>query len=91
MKENEPMKDSTIQDQIEHVPRVAMAQVYSLKKGLEEFGQEGKNTVQPELQQHYDMDTYCPIDPKELSRQEKREVLESLMNLVKKRDGRIKA
>ena len=37
------------------------------------------------------MDTYFPIDPNELSRQYKREALESLMNLVKKRDGCIKA
>ena len=34
MKENKPMKDSTIQDQLEHVLGVAMAQIYSLKKGL---------------------------------------------------------
>ena len=37
------------------------------------------------------METYFPIDPKELTRQQKREALESLMKLVKKRDGRIKA
>merc|ERR1712086_191879 len=68
-----------------------MAQVYSLKKGLREFGQDGKNAVQSELQQHHDMETYFPIDPKELTRQQKQEASESLMNLVKKRDGRIKA
>ena len=42
MKENKPMKDFTIQDQIEDVLGVAMAQVYSLKNGLKEFGQDGK-------------------------------------------------
>ena len=47
--------------------------------------------MQSKLQQHHDMETYFPIDPKELTRQQKREALESLMNLVKKRDGRIKA
>ena len=42
MRENEPMKDFIIQDQIEHVLGVAMAQVYSLKKGLKEFSQDEK-------------------------------------------------
>ena len=42
MKENEPMKDFTIQNQIEHVLGVAMVQVYSLKKGLKEFSQDRK-------------------------------------------------
>ena len=49
MKEHEPMKDFTIQDQVEHILGVAMAQVYSLKKGLKEFGQDGKNAVQSGL------------------------------------------
>ena len=40
MKENKPMKYFTIQDQIEHVLGVALAQVYSMKKGLKEFGHE---------------------------------------------------
>ena len=91
MREHEPMKDFTIQDQVEHVLGVALAQVYSLKRGLKEFGQDGKNAVQSEFQQHHDMDTYFPIDPKELTRQQKRDALELLMNLVKKRDGRINA
>ena len=74
MKENEPMKGFTIQAQIEHVLGVTMAQVYSLKKGLKEFGQAGKNAVQSELQQHHDMDTYFPMDPIKLTRQQKKEV-----------------
>ena len=41
-KEYKPMKDFTIQDQVEHVLGVALAQVYSLKKGPEEFGQDEK-------------------------------------------------
>ena len=77
MREHEPMKDFTIQDQVEHVLGVALAQVYSLKRGLKEFGQEGKNAVQSELQQHHDMETYFPIHPKELTRQHKREALDS--------------
>ena len=37
------------------------------------------------------MDTYFQMDPSKLMRQQKREALASLMNLVKKRDGHIKA
>ena len=49
MKKDDKMGAFTIQDQIEHVLGVTLAQVYSLKKGLKESGQEGKNTVQSEL------------------------------------------
>ena len=38
MRQHEPMKDFTIQDQVEHVLGVALAQVYSLERGLKEFG-----------------------------------------------------
>ena len=70
---------------------VAMAQVYSLKKGLKEFSQDGKNAVQSELQQNHNMDTYFPINSKELTRQQKRKALESLVNLVKEQYDQIKA
>ena len=42
MKENEPMRYFTVQDQIEHVLGVVMTQVYSLEKGLTDSGQEIK-------------------------------------------------
>ena len=87
---HKPMKDFTIQDQAEHVLEVAMAQDYSLRKRLEEFGHRGKNAVQSELQPHHDMGTSFPINPNELSRQQKREALGSLMNLMQKGDGCIK-
>jgi hypothetical protein len=34
IKEHEPMKDCTIQEQVKHTLGVGMTQVYSLKKGL---------------------------------------------------------
>ena len=85
------MTDFTLQDQLEHCLGVALAQVYSLRKGLKEFGDQGKNAVQTELQQHHDMETYFPIDPSQLSKEQKRSALESLMQIVKKRDGRVRA
>ena len=54
MKENEPMREFTIQHQIEHVLVVAMAQLYSLKKRRKEFRQEERNALLSKLQQHHD-------------------------------------
>ena len=45
---------------------VAIAQVYSLHKGLEESIQEKTNAVQSELQKHHVMETSFPVDPSKL-------------------------
>ena len=68
-----------------------MIQAHGLHKGIELFGQEARNTVQKEMQQHYDMKTYIPVDPSKLTYDEKQEAIESLCNIVKKRSGRVKA
>jgi phage terminase large subunit GpA-like protein len=89
---NEPICGHfTENDQMIHVLGVAMAQAHGLKKGLKLFGQEGKNAVQKEMQQHHDMETYYPMDPSKLTHNEKREAVDSLVNIVQKRCGRIKA
>ena len=49
-------------DQILHVLGVAMIQTHGLHKGIKLFGQEARNAVQKEMQQHHDMETYIPID-----------------------------
>ena len=56
-----------------HMVWVALVQAYRLKIGLQLFGQEQKNTVQKKIQQHHDMQTYCPIDPAKLTYEEKGE------------------
>ena len=68
-----------------------MAQAHGLKKGLKPFGQEGKNAVQKEMQQHHDMETYYSMDPSKLTHNEKREAVDLLVNIVQKQCGRIKA
>ena len=55
------------------------------------FNQEAQNAVKKEIQQHHDMETYIPVDPSKLTLGEKREAVESLCNIVKKRCGRVKA
>ena len=64
---------------------------YSLKKGIEKFGQKGKEAAFGEMKQMHDRDCFRPIDPKELNAKEKSRAMESLMFLVEKNDGRVKA
>ena len=61
----------TVTDQLLHVLGVAMMQVHGLHKGIELFGQEARNAVQKEMQQHHDMETYIPVDLSKLTYDEK--------------------
>ena len=71
-------------DQILLILGVAMIQTHGLHKSIKLFGQEARNAVQKEMQQHHDMETYIPVDPSKLTYEEKREAVESLCNIVKK-------
>ena len=74
-----------------HIIGVILAQQYSVKKGIRLFGDEGRKAVSKELQQMHDMVAYTPVDARTMTREQKLEALESLMFLIKKRCGRIKA
>ena len=49
---------------------VAMLQSFSLKSGLNLYGEAGEKAVNKVLQQLHDMDTYKPMDPNKLTRLE---------------------
>lgn len=85
------MRKVTEIDQAYHVIGVALVEAHSLTKGLKLFGQDGKNAVQKEMQQHHDMETYFPVDPSKLSYNDKKGAVEAMVNLIKKRTGQIKA
>jgi hypothetical protein len=68
---------------------VAMTQ-YSMKKGLEVFGEAGKAAITTELQQLHDLKALEPCDPKSLTYSEKKAALQYLMFLKEKRNGVIK-
>ena len=53
-------------DQLLHVLGVPMIQAHGLHKGIELFGQKARNTVQKEMQQQHDMETYTPVEPSKL-------------------------
>eukprot|EP00804_Cyclotella_cryptica_P030257 CCRYP_017126-RA/>CCRYP_017126-RA protein AED:0.35 eAED:0.30 QI:0/0/0/1/1/1/2/0/455 len=70
---------------------VIMLQQYGIKKGIKLFGDKGKEAVTKELTQLHDHVTYVPVHSHELTREQKKEALESLIFLTKKRCGRVKA
>ena len=74
-----------------HVLGVIMAQQFNLHAGLKKFGDKAKESVTKELTQIHDMGTYTPMDPDEMTAEQKRQAMRSLMLITEKRDGRIKA
>jgi hypothetical protein len=63
---------------------------YNLKPGLRKFGAKGATAAVNELTQLHVMDTWTPLDPSKLSREEKMKALSSLMFLKEKRCGKVK-
>ena len=66
-------------------------QTYSLTKGLNEFGEQGRKAAFGEMKQLHDRVVFEPIRVEEMTQLEKRQAMESLIFLVEKRDSRIKA
>jgi len=66
-------------------------QTYSLKAGLKKFGDKGSEAATKEMKQLHDRKVFKPIMSSELTSQERRRAMESLIFLTEKRDGRIKA
>jgi hypothetical protein len=62
----------------------------SMKQGLKAFGAKGRAAVLSEIKQLHDRGVISPKDPSTLSVQDKRNALEYLMFLEKKRCGKIK-
>ena len=66
-------------------------QTYSLKAGLKKFGNKGSEAATKEMKQLHDRKVFKPIMSSELTSQERRRAMESLIFLTEKRDGRVKA
>ena len=82
---NERMDTSKIQQGNQFVV------TYSLKKGIHEFGIQGRNSVLKEMQQLHDRECFKPIAIETLTQTERKRALESLIFLTEKKDGTIKA
>ena len=70
---------------------VIIASDFSLNMGIELFGKRAEETTTKELQAIHNMGTYEPQDASKLSKQEKRNALESFLFFTEKKDGRIKS
>ena len=74
-----------------HIIGIVMAQYFSLKAGLKKFGVPGKKATTKILSQLHYMVTCIPIDPAKLTKADRLTILSSLMLLIEKRDGTVKA
>jgi hypothetical protein len=66
---------------------LALAQVYSFKAGLKMFGEAGSKAAITKLTQLYNYYVYNPVRAKSLTPDKRKMVLESFMNIIKKRNG----
>ena len=74
-----------------YIVGVIFAQHFSLKKGLELFGEKGETAVHKELEQIHKMETYEPIYKSDPSIEDRKKALASLLFIIEKRNGDIKA
>ena len=68
-----------------------MAQHFSVRSGLKRFGDRGEKAVIKDLTQLHNMHTYDPFDPKNLSKKKRMYNLNSLVFLIEKSNGDVKA
>jgi hypothetical protein len=84
--------DPLIEDHLMmHIVGVVLAQQYSVNKGIQLFGDAARESVKKELRQLHDYATYVPVNARELTPEQKKEALASLIFITQKRCGRIKS
>ena len=74
-----------------HIIGVLMAEHYSTKKAKELFGDSVDDAIMKELKQIHSFETYEPLKASDLSWEEKKQALNSLLFVTEKRNGDIKA
>ena len=80
-----PLRPMSQEESKVHVVGLVLTQMYSLKKGTELFGERAERAIMTELSQIDDFETYKPIYKRELSGQDRREALESMIKVTEKR------
>ena len=66
-------------------------QTYRLKQGIENFGDQGKQTERKEIKQLHGRVVFEPIHVNDLTKDEHKKAMKSLIFLTEKRDGSVKA
>ena len=77
-------------DHEETILGYCMAKVYSLVKGIQEFGENGLSSAIKEMSQLHDRICWKPRKLETLTTEEREKALESMLFLTPKRDGTIK-
>ena len=67
-----------------HVAGLVLAQMYSLRNGTELFGEKAEKATMTELSQIDDFETYWPLHKHDLSEQDRRDALESMIKVTEK-------
>eukprot|EP00978_Attheya_sp_CCMP212_P028345 scaffold97713_cov22-Attheya_sp.AAC.1 len=67
------------------------AQTFSLNRGIKVFGEKGKDAAFKEVKQLHDKVVFEPIRLTDMNPKERKRAMESLIFLVEKRDGTVKA
>ena len=70
-----------------HIVGVIMEQQHGLKKGIQIFGDKANVIVQKELKQIHELDTYEPMIASNMSWEEKKKTVESLLFITEKGNG----
>ena len=83
-------KPVPVEDRLEYAFGVILQQ-YSIGAGLKRFQERGKKGVTKELAQMHNMSVFSPIMKTDLTPEEKRKAISSLMFLKEKKDTAIKA
>ena len=73
-----------------HKKRCFFAQMHSLKLGLEKFGKKGKDGARKEAKQLNDRTVWKPAHQNDMTIDEKKKMMKSLIFLSEKRDGTVK-
>ena len=79
--------------QVNHKLKVGTQNIitYMLKKAIKKFGEHATDAALKEMKQLLDQKCFVPIKASTLTPTERKQIMESLLFLVKKRDGTIKA
>ena len=86
-----PLEAMTDKEVEAHILGVIMVEHYSIKKGIDLFGDCAETAVTKELKKINDMNTYKPKHVQDLTNKERKEALASLLFITEKRDDTIKA
>ena len=73
-----------------HIIGVILARKYGIKKGMDLFGEKADAAVVKELTQIHELETYEPIMDSDMSWEDRKKALESLLFITEKRNGDIK-